>query len=186
LFTNGLKNRANCLVVHPINPPYFIPLVELVPAPWTSSDAMRRVRSLMEEVGQSPVTMNKELPGFAVNRIQYAILNECFNLVNEQVLSAEDVDKVMRDGLGLRYAFMGPWETCHLNAVGIRDYFNRYGKGIYDVSTDFRPLSRIEGPAVDRIEQEMLTKIPLDKLEERKKWRDDRLKAISKLKKQLD
>ena len=73
-----------------------------VPAPWTDSQTIHRARSLLEEVGQSPVSMSKQLPGFAVNRIQYAILNECFNLVNEQVLSAEDVDKVMRDGLGLR------------------------------------------------------------------------------------
>jgi L-gulonate 3-dehydrogenase len=102
LFTSGLKHQANFLVAHPINPPYFIPLVELVPAPWTDPKAVQKVRTLMEEIGQSPVTMSKELPGFAVNRIQYAILNECFNLVNEQVLTAEDVDKVMRDGLGLR------------------------------------------------------------------------------------
>jgi L-gulonate 3-dehydrogenase len=81
---------------------------------------------------------------------------------------------------------MGPWETCHLNAAGIGDYLTRYGKGIFDVSSDFRPLARIEGAAVDRIEQEMNERIPLDSIDQRKKWRDERLKAISQLKKQLD
>lgn len=186
LFTDGLRHKANCLVAHPINPPYFIPLVELVPAPWTAPDAVRRVRALLEEVGQSPVSMRRELPGFAVNRIQYAILNECFQLVKERVLSADDVDKVMRDGLGLRYAFMGPWETCHLNAAGIGDYLRRYGQGVFEVSGDLRPLEKIEGEPVDRIERELLERVPLEQLDERKRWRDDRLTALAQLKKRMD
>ena len=59
----------------------------------------------MSEVGQVPVSMSKELPGFILNRIQYAILNECWRLVADDIVSAEDLDVVMKDGLGLRLQF---------------------------------------------------------------------------------
>ena len=77
----------------------------------------------MEEIGQKPVTLKKEVPGFSLNRIQYAILDECYRQIANDVISVEDVDTVMSDGLGMRYAFMGPWETAHLNAKGNHIYF---------------------------------------------------------------
>lgn len=75
-------------------------------------------RAIQERIGQSPVVLNKEIAGFVLNRVQYAILNECWNLVEDGVLSVRDVDSVMSDGLGMRYAFLGPLETAHLNAEG--------------------------------------------------------------------
>lgn len=72
----------------------------------------------MLEVGQKPVVLSREIEGFALNRIQYAILNECWRLINDGVLDVKDIDSVMSDGLGMRYAFLGPMETTHLNAEG--------------------------------------------------------------------
>ena len=72
----------------------------------------------MEEAGQKPVSLSREIEGFALNRIQYAILNECYRLIADDVLSVKDIDSVMKDGLGMRYAFLGPMETTHLNAEG--------------------------------------------------------------------
>ena len=57
-------------------------MIEIIPAPWTSEDAALKVRNLLEHAGQKPINMKREIEGFAVNRIQYAILNEAFNLVN--------------------------------------------------------------------------------------------------------
>ena len=62
---------------------------------------------MMTSVGQVPVSLSREVPGFALNRLQYAVLNESVNLVADGLLSAEDLDVVVRHGLGLRYAFMG-------------------------------------------------------------------------------
>lgn len=72
----------------------------------------------MTEAGQKPVLLSREIEGFALNRIQYAILNECWRLIADGILNVKDIDSVMKDGLGMRYAFLGPMETTHLNAEG--------------------------------------------------------------------
>ena len=72
--------------------------------------------------------MKKEIDGFILNRMQAVLLSEAFRLVGEGYVSAEDLDKTIRDGLGLRWAFMGPFETIELNAPGgIPDYCARFG-----------------------------------------------------------
>ena len=79
----------------------------------------------MQEVGQKPVVLSREIEGFALNRIQYAILCECWRLIDANILSVQDIDSVMSDGLGMRYAFLGPMETAHLNAEGNIPDLNR-------------------------------------------------------------
>ena len=74
-FTETLTHRERCLVAHPVNPPALIPLVELIPAPWTADAVLQRTRQLMADIGQSPITLGGEIPGFAVNRLQGALLN---------------------------------------------------------------------------------------------------------------
>ncbi|XP_060080220.1 lambda-crystallin homolog [Ylistrum balloti] len=188
MFTDGLSHKSNMLVAHPINPPYFIPLVELVPAPWTNQDVVTKVRALMEEVGQSPITLRRESLGFALNRIQYAAINESWNMYQSGLLSAEDIDRVCHNGLGLRYAFIGPLETMHLNANGITDYCDRYAEGAYNVQKEtFKPVPVMYDVATaQKVQEEFNQTIPLDKLAERRSWRDKRLAELSKLKKTLD
>lgn len=181
----GLKHNAQMLVSHPVNPPYFVPLVEIVPSQWTRPEICEQTRELLTKVNQKPVMLKKEVPGFIVNRVQYAILNECYRLIEDKVISVEDVDSVMSNGLGMRYAFMGPWETAHLNATGMKDYFARYAQSIYDVSMDSGPVPKMEGATAQCIIDELTKKIPEDKLQERRKWRDERLIQLSLLKKQM-
>ena len=66
--SDGLAHKAQFIVAHPCNPPYHTPMVELVPAPWTSQEVRAGARSLMQEVGQGPVSLSRELPGFVLNR----------------------------------------------------------------------------------------------------------------------
>lgn len=179
-----MKHRSQMLVAHPVNPPYFVPLVEIVPSEWTEPEVMVKVRGILEKVGQKPVILQKEVEGFIVNRIQYAILNECYRLIEANVISVQDIDSVMADGLGMRYAFMGPWETAHLNAAGMGEYFEKYASGINHVSNTMGPVPLMEGETAKRIEQQMAAQIPLDQLENRRKWRDERLIELSQLKKQ--
>src|SRR5712691_773453 len=149
-FTEMLPGRARCLVGHPVNPPHLIPLVELCGAPWTAPDAIDRARKIYREIGQVPVTVNREINGFILNRLQGALLAEAFRLVGEGYISAEDLDHTVKDGLGLRWSFLGPFETIELNAPGgIPDYCTRYGASLSRLSVADPAI--YEGEALGRI-----------------------------------
>lgn len=179
-FTAGLNGRHRCLVVHPINPPYLIPAAEVVPAPWTSAETVERTRAFLVDAGHAPLVMKKELDGFIMNRMQGALLEEAFRLVADGFASVEDVDTGIRDGLALRWSFMGPFETIDLNAPeGIRDYAERY-QGIY-ANIFPQMLRRVDwaGPVMDEIEADRRKRLPGNQLRERQMWRDRRLMALA-------
>lgn len=106
-FTSEIKFKSNCLVAHPVNPPHLIKLVEVVPAPYTDPKIVQKALKFLTDVEQSPILVKKEIDSFILNRLQGALLNEAFRLVEDDCISADDLDKTVRDGLGLRWAFMG-------------------------------------------------------------------------------
>ncbi|CAP43702.1 3-hydroxyacyl-CoA dehydrogenase [Bordetella petrii] len=179
-FTDHLAGRERCLVAHPINPPYLVPAVELVPAPWTSPQAMEQARRLLADAGQVPIMMRREIDGFVMNRLQGALLQEAFRLVADGYAGVEDVDIGLREGLALRWSFMGPFETIDLNAPGgVRDYAERY-EGMY--AGLFEQMQRRVpwgGELMDRIEAERREHLPADELAARQLWRDRRLMALA-------
>ena len=102
-----LPGRGRCLIAHPGNPPYLIPVIEIVPAPFTDEDAATRAEALFAGAGLTPVRVRREVEGFIFNRLQGALLREAYCLVRDGVASVEDVDRVVRDGLGRRRAVEG-------------------------------------------------------------------------------
>ena len=117
-FADGLPGGRRCLIAHPGNPPYLLPVVELVPAPFTDDAVVERTHALMASAGMSPVVVRREVEGFVFNRLQGALLREAYCLVRDGVASVEDVDRVVRDGLGRRWSVIGPFETVDLNTRG--------------------------------------------------------------------
>ena len=113
-----LHCRARCLVAHPGNPPYLLPVVELVPAPFTAPGAVDFAEALLSSVGMSPVRVRREVEGFVFNRLQGAVLREAYCLVRDGVATPEDIDRVMRDGPGRRWSILGPFEVAELNTRG--------------------------------------------------------------------
>ncbi|MDB5485397.1 MAG: 3-hydroxyacyl-CoA dehydrogenase [Tardiphaga sp.] len=151
-FTEALAGRARCLVGHPVNPPHLVPLVELFGAPWTSPQTIDRAREIYREIGQVPVTVRREINGFILNRLQGALLAEAFRLVGEGYVSAEDLDHTVKDGLGLRWSFLGPLETIELNAPGgIPDYCARYTGFYKELAATAAGPQVYESPNVDRV-----------------------------------
>jgi 3-hydroxyacyl-CoA dehydrogenase len=169
-FTQALPGRHRCLVIHPINPPYLIPAAEIVPAPWTSPEIVERARAFLVAAGQAPIVVKHEIDGFVMNRMQGALLEEAFRLVADGFATAEDIDVGIRDGLALRWSFMGPFETIDLNAPdGVRDYVERY-QGIY--ANLFGQMQRRvdwAGPVLIEVERARRAKLPADQLGERQK-----------------
>lgn len=177
-FTEDLHGRARCFVAHPVNPPSLVPLVELCGAPWTAPDALQRARVLYEAAGQRPVTVNREISGFLLNRLQGALLEEALSLYEQGYASAADLDTVMRDGLAMRWSFMGPFETIDLNAPGgVADYAARYG-GTYRSIAAGRKTFDWPQETLDRLDAERRVVLPRERIEERSRWRDRRLMAL--------
>lgn len=184
-FTDHLKGQARCIVAHPVNPPHLIPLVELVPAPWTSRDTLTRTEALMRAVGQNPVRLEAEIDGFLLNRLQAAVLDEAFRLVDGGYASAGAVDACMRDGLARRWVFMGPFETIDLNAPqGVRDYVDRYQAMFRTLTGSMRSDTDWSGPVLDRIEAHRRSHLPLEQLGTRQMWRDRQLMALAAFRRQ--
>ncbi|MXP64072.1 3-hydroxyacyl-CoA dehydrogenase [Roseomonas sp. M0104] len=175
-FTEKLKGRARCLVAHPVNPPHLIPLVELSGAPWTAPEVMERAREIYAGIGQVPVTVRKEIEGFVLNRLQGALLAEAFRLVSEGYVTPQDLDATVKDGLGLRWSFMGPFATIELNAPGgIPDYCARYTGFYKRLAADPAKPEVYEEPATQRIlDQWPAAGDPAARM----RWRDRRLAAL--------
>ena len=178
-FTAECTGRERAIVVHPINPPFLVPACEVVPAPWTSEGTIRATVDLMRAIGQVPIAMAREIDGFLMNRLQAALLNEAFRLVNEGYATADDVDAGIRDGLALRWSFMGPYETIDLNApAGIRDYIERYGPTLAHLSSTMTGPVSLNEETLNHVEATLRERHPAGKLAERQRWRDRRLAAL--------
>ena len=178
-FTESLPGRARCIVAHPVNPPHLVPVVELCGAPWTSAETKRRAREILESVGQVPIDVKREIDGFILNRLQVALLTEAFRLVQEGYVSPEDLDHTIADGLGLRWAFMGPFETIELNAPGgVADYCERYVPWFRRYVADLPPAS-VWDDAQWRKAAAAWNRTPTpQQVAEKTLWRDKRLAAL--------
>lgn len=182
-YTDHVACRGRCLVVHPVNPPYLVSVVELVPAPWTEADAVETARQLMRDAGQQPVTLHHEIDGFILNRLQGVLLMEAWKLYEDGVASLADIDRTVSEGLGPRWAFMGPFETIDLNAPGgIADYAARLGPLYVGIANARRGYTPWPAALVARAEAERREVLPADRLEERAAWRDRRLMALARWK----
>jgi L-gulonate 3-dehydrogenase len=187
-FSEAVKGRARCLVAHPVNPPYLIPVVELSGAPWTSPEVIERTRALMAGARQKPVTVQREVNGFIINRLQVALLAEAFRLVEDGYMTPEDVDTCIAHGLGLRWSFMGPFETIDLNApAGLADYCRRFGAPYYEIMKEQAQNVRPWGEkVVATLDGHRRRALPANKLGDRSGWRDRRLMALAAHKHAVD
>jgi 3-hydroxyacyl-CoA dehydrogenase len=176
-YTENLKGRHRCLVAHPVNPPHLVPIVELVGSPWTSADVIARAKAIYEGAGQVPIVVKKEVDGFILNRLQAVLLSEAFRLVEEGYVSPQDLDKTIKDGLGLRWAFMGPFETIELNAPGgIPDYCERYGPSLSRLSDADAAI--YSGDNLRRVLEEWGETPTAAQVAKKMQWRDGRLAAL--------
>jgi 3-hydroxyacyl-CoA dehydrogenase len=179
LFTESLAGRARCLIAHPVNPPHLVPIVELVGAPWTAPETVARAKQVYEEIKQVPIVVRREVEGFVLNRLQGALLAEAFRLVGDGYVSPQDLDKTIKDGLGLRWSFMGQFATIELNAPGgIADYCARY-TGFYKRLQSAPAGVEVYGDAnIARILKEWGEAATPELLAERTRWRDQQLAAL--------
>ncbi len=187
LFLSDIPGRARCIVAHPANPPHLMPVVEIVPSPWHDEATIARTRAILASIGQVPVLVKKEIEGFVMNRLQTAVVNEAVALVAEGVIEPDDLDAVMKHSLGLRWAFMGPFETMDLNAPsGFLDYATRYGHLYQRMGDDLMVTRPWPEAALEKIEASRRRETPKSAVGDRMRWRDRALMELLALKHDID
>lgn len=186
-FVDGLQHPQRCLVAHPVNPPSLVPLVEVVPAPATESDVLERATELLQRSGQVPIRIHQETAGFVLNRLQGALLNEALRLVGDGVVSVEAIDATVKHGLGLRWSFMGPFETIDLNAPGgVAEYGRRYGPLFDSIRPEGSGVPLWSEARLADVERQRRRQLPEAQLGPRQAWRDRRLMALVRHKRDAD
>ncbi len=178
----GLPGAHRCIVVHPVNPPHVIPAVEILGGKRTSPRVVSAVVRFMRELGQTPVLLHKFTPGFVLNRMQAALVREAVDLVASGVCDVQAVEDSIRDGLGLRWALMGPFGVANTNADGgVGEYFTRYGPSYANLWRDLNDAVRLDRPLLERIGRQTARMAP-EPLAAQRTRRDRMVEAIRSLK----
>ena len=140
---NGVPTYADRIIgCHWWNPPYLLPLVEIVPGTETSDTILDEIESIVESINRNPIRLNHDIPGFIWNRVQFAVLRECMYLAEMGVASISDIDAAVRDGYALRTATIGPFETVDLAGLPL---FQTIADELYpELSTDQSPSGLFE------------------------------------------
>ncbi|MEI5134689.1 3-hydroxyacyl-CoA dehydrogenase NAD-binding domain-containing protein [Streptomyces libani] len=140
------EDAGRLVVGHPFNPPYLIPLVEVVGGEQTDPEAVAWASRFYDVAGKSVITMARELPGFIANRLQEALWREALHMVANGEASVEDIDASITEGPGLRWAFMGPCLTFALagGEGGMAHMLDHFGPSLKS------PWTRLEAPELDR------------------------------------
>lgn len=178
-FASNLSGRQRCLVVHPGNPPFLLRVAEVVPATFTDAAVVVRARALLATAGLSTVLVRKEIKGFVFNRLQGAVLREAYCLVRDDVVSVEDVDLLVRDGLGLRWSVVGPFESVDLNTTGgIGRHAELLGPAYVEMGAERGQRDAWTPDLVAKVESQCRKRLPLSRWEQRTRWRDRALMAL--------
>jgi L-gulonate 3-dehydrogenase len=172
-FAEGLPGAHRCLVAHPGNPPFLLRVIEVVPATFTDANVTQRASQFLSSIGLSPILVRKEIAGFVFNRLQGAVLREAYCLVRDGVASVDDIDTIMRDGLGLRWSVVGPFETVDLNTRGgIASHAVKLGPAYAAMGAERGQHDPWTPELVANVEQQRRALLPLDQWQERVRWRD--------------
>ena len=110
----GLRDRGRALGTHWWNPPFLVPLVEVIGTEWTTAEAVARTMALHKALGKVPVHVKRDVPGFVGNRLQHALWREAISLVENDICDAETVDLVVKNSFGRRLGVLGPIENADL------------------------------------------------------------------------
>ena len=130
--SRDMVDASRLLVGHPFNPPHLIPLVEVVPGERTDPAAVAQAVAFYRSVGKVPMVLRKEISGFVANRLQRAIFRESCYLVQQGVVTADELDDIVTHSVGLRWAVNGPFSSFHMGGGpgGFEAFFKQFAPGM--------------------------------------------------------
>ncbi len=178
--TSQLRTGERFLIAHPMNPPHLLPIVEIIKSEKTPDSLLKKTMEFFKKIQKSPVLLKKELPGFILNRLQYALVNEAIYLIQNGYIDPKDIDTILTDGLGLRWAVLGPLACMDANAsCGFKSYVENYGQLIADGNNP-KIGFKWEAPTVEAIEKWRRTEYDIPSLDKLRSLRDQGLIQIQK------
>lgn len=136
------KRRDRIVGTHFWNPPYLIPLVEVIPGDGTSPRVVDLTVDLLRSVGKHPVKVKKDVPGFVGNRLQHALWREAISIVDKGIADPETVDEVIKKGFGIRLAMLGPLENADMVGLDLTLQIHNYILKHIERSAEPSPLLR--------------------------------------------
>lgn len=185
--TDGLEVAKRCIVAHPINPPHIIPLVEILAGKETDPEVITQAMEFLESVGQKPIRINFYIPGFVGTRIYAALLKEALSILESGAADVEAVDSAVRNGLGLRWALMGPVAVADANADGgVREYLTRFRHAAIDLMNNLSPTPSFSDDFIEELGKQtdaMVGDVPKDKI---RRWRDKLIGKVIKFREEND
>jgi len=178
-YAADVAGRSRCLVTHPGNPPFLLRVVEIVPAPFTDRRMTTAATEILEGAGLATIRVRKEVRGFVFNRLQGALLREAYCLVRDGVASVDEIDAIVRDGLGLRWSVIGPFETVDLNTRGgIERHARLLGPAYEAMGRERGQHDPWTDDLVADVTRQRRNLLPLSDWETRVRWRDQALMRI--------
>ena len=178
-FAHESSAPERIIVGHPGNPPYLLPVIEVVPHAETSREIIDLAVKVYRRAGLKPIMVNREIEGFVFNRLQGAVLREAYCLVRDGVASVADIDEVMKSGLGRRWSFIGPFETSDLNTRGgIESHAAKMGPAYERMGAQRGQNDLWTSELVKKVTEQRRAILPLEDWTERVKWRDEMLMKL--------
>lgn len=181
-FLLDIRCPERALIAHPVNPPSLIPLVELCGSPATASETLTKAEDFLSQVGMKPITLRKEIDGFILNRLQYTLVAEAMHLVGEGYCSAADIDRVMTEGLALRWSSIGPLEVAHLNSAhGFRGFVDQLGPMMRHMGQSAKTDYPWPDALATDIHEDLCATTPVSDIPKRQRWRNTQILATRKM-----
>ncbi len=173
------KNPERCVVGHPFNPVYLLPLVEVVGGVKTSPDAIQAAIKVYRDLGMKPLHVRKEVPGFIADRLLEAMWRESLHLVNDGIATTGEIDDAIRYGAGIRWSFMGSFLIYTLAGgdAGMRHFMAQFGPALK------LPWTKLEAPEltdglIDSVVDGTTVQLGQHSIADLERYRDDCLMAV--------
>ncbi len=180
----GLAHPERCVTAHPFNPAAILPAVEVLATRKAGSAFVDAVVQFLRRVGQEPVRLRKFATGYLGNRLQLALMREAFDIIDNGIAGVDEVDKILSEGLALRWAILGTFGTNHTNADhGIRSYYGTYGPTLTQLMDDLTTRSTVfDAEMIERFGRELDRRFDGIGVPALSAWRDDLIDRIQALK----
>jgi len=178
-FYEGATHPERCVVGHPFNPVYLLPLVEVVGGRQTAPAAVQAAMQVYEFLGMRPLHVRKEVPGFIADRLLEALWREALHLVNDGVATTGEIDDAIRFGAGLRWSFMGTFLTYTLAGgdAGMRHFMNQFGPAL-KLPWTYLPAPELTNKLIDDVVDGTTAQLGNHSIAALERYRDDCLLAV--------